>query len=194
MAGDPANIAGWAVGNTRDYDIFRLSCISPAFCVGGELQGRLQSSAQPGTAWAEVIGDHEDDQPIGSNASVQGVACPSSTLCVAVNEHGRIHTAAPLPAISAPASARVAAWRRGLKVSISGLRPRSGVALKAGLGGLTFGQASGVADASGRVEIKLRTSSSVVVLKNRGRFTLGARLTTLAGHTFTLYQRVAVTR
>ncbi len=105
-------------GQTSGGPLLGISCPTASFCLAGGVYGRLAVSSSPtaGAAAWEVF-----DAPPGSDYSgpppppgappnmphpnVQGVSCPSPSLCVAVSGNGDIYT-------SSNPMAGAAAWSR----------------------------------------------------------------------------------
>jgi hypothetical protein len=90
----PAGGAGaWSA--TATPALYRIACASPQLCVGGT-GGAAYATSDPagGTAaWTQVFSDSADIRDAGFvNFFVDGLACPSTTLCLAVDAIGNVYS------------------------------------------------------------------------------------------------------
>ncbi len=71
----------------------RIACASSSVCVGGGLGVAYGTSAPTGgsAGWTPLFTDSAEIRDVGNvNFSVDGVACPSATLCLAVDNIGNV--------------------------------------------------------------------------------------------------------
>jgi hypothetical protein len=93
---NPTGGAGaWKVTNVDGFSYtYSVSCASGSLCIAGNWTGDLLSSTNPtgGTsAWTVTPVDPEVHGDLTPSA-ISGVSCPSTSLCVAVDQHGNVLT------------------------------------------------------------------------------------------------------
>ena len=75
--------------------MYRIACASPQLCVGGT-DGAAYATSNPagGTAaWTQVIADSAEIRDVGIGTfTVDGRACPSASLCLAVDSVGGVYS------------------------------------------------------------------------------------------------------
>jgi hypothetical protein len=151
---DPANPDSWhAVPAPSDVGVDALACAAPDLCAGASQIGFTYSSAQPGTRWNAPPPPYRRD-----GAMITGMACPSRTLCVAVDSSGRALVGTAAATLSAPSHATVAQLRRGVTIDLTGLQAASRATVTMVARSATFASATSRAGADGKLTLKLRLS------------------------------------
>ena len=105
---DPTGGAGaWTMADIDGTNaIYGVSCVAPSLCVAGDWVGQVLSSSSPtagAAAWVPLTVDFPPSaEP--DVVHVADVSCPSSTLCLAVDELGNVLSSTD------PAGGRAAVW------------------------------------------------------------------------------------
>ncbi|HTW20101.1 MAG TPA: Ig domain-containing protein [Mycobacteriales bacterium] len=95
---DPAdgNTATWTTtGYTASSDIEGISCPSSSFCAAADDAGNISTSTDPGSksaTWRSTNVDSGIAINPGGSYFLEGISCPSTSLCVAVDDVGNVLT------------------------------------------------------------------------------------------------------
>ena len=71
--------------------LWSIDCLSSAFCAGGDDQGDILTSTDPGSG----SGADWDVANVDGTTEVTGVSCPSTDLCIAVDQAGNVLVGTP---------------------------------------------------------------------------------------------------